>query len=213
MKIKIFTVNPFQMNCYLYYDEAGGEGIIIDPAAYEKHEEEEIKSFVTDNRINVNYILNTHGHIDHILGNRFAKEAFRCPVLIHRDDLFLIEDAKPHGLLFGINIDNVPAPDDFITEDLIIKINNTEIGFIHTPGHTPGGVCIVDHSNKIIFSGDTIFLESIGRTDLPGGNLDILIDSIKNKLFAKCGDDYALYPGHMEETTIGQEKKYNSFLR
>jgi hydroxyacylglutathione hydrolase len=213
MKIKIFTVNPFQINCYLYYDEDTGEGIIIDPGAYDKYEEDEISNFVEYKKIKIKYIINTHGHIDHILGNKFAKEAFKCPVLIHRDDLFLIEDAKPHGLVFGINIDSVPVPDDFITEELKIKINRTEINFIHTPGHTPGGVCVVDHANKIIFSGDTIFLESIGRTDLPGGNIDILLDSIKNKLFAKCGDDYTLYPGHMEETTIGQEKKYNSFLR
>jgi glyoxylase-like metal-dependent hydrolase (beta-lactamase superfamily II) len=148
-----------------------------------------------------------------VLGNRFAKQAFGCPLLIHKDDLFLLENAKAHGLIFGVDIDDVPLPDKFITEDLIIKLNKTEIKFIHTPGHSPGGVCVVDHINKNIFCGDTIFSESIGRTDLPGGNIDILLDSIKNKLFRQCGDDYTLYPGHMEETTIGLEKKHNPFLK
>jgi glyoxylase-like metal-dependent hydrolase (beta-lactamase superfamily II) len=213
MKIKIFTVNPFQMNCYIYYDDLTREGIIIDPGAYDKHEEDEITEYIKKNNIKLKYIINTHGHIDHVLGNRFAKQAFGCPLLIHKDDLFLLENAKAHGLIFGVDIDDVPLPDKFITEDLIIKLNKTEIKFIHTPGHSPGGVCVVDHINKNIFCGDTIFSESIGRTDLPGGNIDILLDSIKNKLFRQCGDDYTLYPGHMEETTIGLEKKHNPFLK
>ena len=213
MKIKKFVVNPFQINCYIYYDETSGEGIIIDPGAYDKYETDEIVNFVNSKKIILKNIINTHGHIDHILGNKFAKSSFDCPLLIHYDDVFLLEDAKMHGLMFGINIDDVPIPDDFISEDLIIKLNDSEIKFIHTPGHSPGGICIVDHINKIIFSGDTLFRESIGRTDLSGGDIDILINSIKNKLFIKCDDDYTLYPGHMEETTIGQEKKYNPFLR
>jgi hydroxyacylglutathione hydrolase len=213
MKIKIFTVNPFQMNCYIYYDETGLEGIIIDPGAYEKYEEDEIRDFIKKNKINIKYIINTHGHIDHVLGNNFAKESFNCPLLIHSDDLFLLDNAKAQGLLYGLNVLESPAPDNFITGDLKIYLNKTEIGFIHTPGHSPGGVCVVDHLNKIIFCGDTIFAESIGRTDLPGGKYEELLDSIKNKLFVQCEDDFVLYPGHMEETTIGQEKKYNPFLR
>jgi len=201
------------MNCYIYYDETTFEGIIIDPAAYDKYEEDEIINFVESKKIKLTYAINTHGHIDHILGNKFAKSCFNCNLLIHKEDLFLLEDAKMHGLIFGINIDDVPPPDDFITEDMIIELSNTEISFIHTPGHSPGGVCIVDHTNKNIFCGDTIFKDTIGRTDLSGGNLDILLNSIKNKLFLKYDEDYTLYPGHMDETTIGKEKKYNPFLK
>jgi hydroxyacylglutathione hydrolase len=213
MKIKKFVVNPFQINCYLYYDEITGDGIIIDPGAYEKYEEEEITDYIDDNKIKIRYIINTHGHIDHVLGNKFAVEKFKCSLLIHKSDLLLLKNARMQGLVFGIDIDDVPEPDEFITEDLKFKLNETEISFIHTPGHSPGGVCVVDHSNKIVFSGDTIFRETIGRVDLPGGDIDILLDSIKNILFGQCNDDYILYPGHMEETTIGNEKKYNHFLK
>jgi hydroxyacylglutathione hydrolase len=213
MKIKKFVVNPFQINCYLYYDEITGDGIIIDPGAYEKYEEEEITGYIDDNRIKVKYIINTHGHIDHVLGNKFAMEKFKCPLLIHKSDLLLLKNARMQGTVFGINIDDVPEPDGFITEDLKFKLDETEISFINTPGHSPGGVCIVDHLNKIVFSGDTIFRETIGRTDLPGGDVDILLDSIRIKLFAQCDNDYVLYPGHIEETTISNEKKNNIFLK
>ncbi|MBI5402596.1 MAG: MBL fold metallo-hydrolase [Ignavibacteriae bacterium] len=213
MKIKKFTVNPFQMNCYIYYDEDSLEGVIIDPGAYDKYEEDEIISFVDSKNIKLKYSLNTHGHIDHVLGNKFASSCFNIPQMIHGDDLFLLENAKIHGMVFGINIDEVPTPDEYITEELVLPIGESELRFIHTPGHSPGGVCIVDHLNKIVFSGDTIFRESIGRTDLSGGNINILLDSIHNKLFYQCDDDYTLYPGHMDETTIGKEKRYNPFLR
>jgi glyoxylase-like metal-dependent hydrolase (beta-lactamase superfamily II) len=213
MKIKKFIINPFQINCYIYYDEVSREGVIIDPGAYNKNEEDEIVKFIENENIRLLYSLNTHGHIDHILGNKFAVNIFNIPQLIHKDDLFLLENAKIHGKLFGLNIEDVPAPDDFITDNLVISIGNTDIRFMHTPGHSPGGVCIVDHTNKVIFSGDTIFRDSIGRTDLAGGDIEILLESIHSKLFCQCDDDYRIYPGHMEETTIGMEKKNNPFLR
>jgi len=213
MKIKKIIVNPFQINCYIYYDEDSREGVIIDPGAYDKYEEDEIIKFIEGKNIKLKYSLNTHGHIDHIMGNKFAVNCFNIPQMIHKDDLFLLENATIQGMVYGLNIENVPAPDEFITEELVLSVGNTDLRFIHTPGHSPGGVCIVDHLNKIIFSGDTIFRDSIGRTDLSGGNTDILLESIHNKLFCQCDDDYVIYPGHMEETTIGREKKYNPFLR
>lgn len=213
MKIKKFIINPFQINCYIYYDENTGEGIIIDPGAYENYEEEEILKFLESKNIIIKYIINTHGHVDHVMGNSFATKIFNCPLLIHKDDLFLLNNSRTQGLFYGINVVASPEPNEFISESLIIKLSETAINFIHTPGHSPGGVCIVDHLNKTVFTGDTIFRESIGRTDLPGGNLDLLLDSIENKLFRVCNDDYTLYPGHMEETKIGKEKKYNPFLK
>lgn len=213
MKIKKFVINPFQMNCYVYYDENTREGLIIDPAAYDEYEKNYILKFVNENKINIKYIINTHGHIDHVLENSFAKKNFNCPLLIHKNDLFLLNNSQTQGLLYGMNVIASPKPDEFISENLIIKLSKIEINFIHTPGHSPGGVCIVDHLNKIVFTGDTIFSESIGRTDLPGGELNLLLDSIINKLFSQCNDDFTLYPGHMEETTVGKEKKYNPFLK
>jgi hydroxyacylglutathione hydrolase len=213
MKIKKIIVNPFQINCYIYYDEIKGEGIIIDPAVYEKYEGDEILNFIKENKIKIKYIINTHGHIDHILGNKFAMENFNCPLLIHKDDLFILNNVKMQGMIYGIDIEGTPPPDDFITDDLVLKIGNAKINFIHTPGHTPGGVCVADYKNKNIFCGDTIFRGTIGRTDLPGGNTDILLDSIRNKLFTLCSDECKLFPGHMEETTIGKEKRYNPFFK
>lgn len=213
MKIKKITINPFQMNCYIYYDEITGEGIIIDPGAYDELEEEEILIFINEKNIKIKYIINTHGHIDHVLGNKFAKNNFKCPLLIHKEDLFLLQGVTEQGFLYNLAVAKSPEPDEFITGDLIINLGETKINFIHTPGHSPGGVCVVDHKNKIVFCGDTVFRESIGRVDLPGGDLKIILHSIKDNLFKNCSDDYILYPGHMESTTIGKEKKYNPFLK
>ncbi len=213
MKIKKFTFNLFRVNCYIYYDENSLEAILIDPGAYDKKEEDEILNFINDLKINVKYTINTHGHIDHVLGNNFAKKTFNCPLLIHEDDLFLLNYASAQGILYNLEIHKSPIPDLFITEDLNINLNNLQINFIHTPGHSPGGICIVDHKNKIIFSGDTIFEDSIGRVDLPGGDFKVLLNSIKNKLFNLCNDNYILYPGHLDETTIRKEKNNNPFLQ
>lgn len=212
MKIKKFIVNPFHINSYIYYDEQSSEGIIIDPAAFYNQEEKKILDFINKNNITIKYIIDTHGHIDHVLGNHFAKKNFNCDLLIHKDDLFLLNNTVNQGLLYGLDVSKSPEPDIYITEKLVLKINNADIMFIHTPGHTPGGICIVDHFNKTVFTGDTIFKSTIGRTDLPGGNFDMLINSIKNNLFNRCKNEYILYPGHMEETTIEYEKKYNPFL-
>jgi glyoxylase-like metal-dependent hydrolase (beta-lactamase superfamily II) len=213
MKIKTFTVNPFQMNSYLYYCEDTKEGVIIDPGYYTVHEQDDLLEFINSNNIRIKYILMTHGHIDHILGNGFAVDNFAVPAYIHRDDLFLYENGVVQAEIYGLQIAQLPEVKDFIDENLCIKLGNNKLQFIHTPGHSPGGVCIVDHSEKIVFCGDVIFQASIGRTDLPGGDYDTLISSINDKLFVKCSDDYKLFPGHMDSTTVGEEKRSNPYLR
>jgi hydroxyacylglutathione hydrolase len=212
MKVKQIPVNPFNMNCYIYYDEISKEGILIDPAAFTPEEKNYIRDFIKQNDINIKFIINTHGHLDHILGNEFAKSEFDVPMLIHKDDMFLIENAQEQAQMFGLQIPSSPAIDDFITTDTKIKIGDTELKFVHTPGHSPGSVCIIDKNNKNVFCGDLIFKNSVGRTDLAGGDMDTLIHSITNVLFPECNDDYHLYPGHMEITTVGEEKKGNPFL-
>jgi hydroxyacylglutathione hydrolase len=213
MKIKSFVVNPFQMNSYIYYCDNSLEGMIIDPGYYTTYEQDELIDFLNNNNIKIKYIVNTHGHIDHVLGNAFAVEQFRVPVLIHKDDLFLYERAPQQGLLYGIRLDDLPAPDQTLNEKYSMKIGNNELKIIHTPGHSPGGICISDVLEKIVFCGDTIFKLSIGRTDLPGGDYDTLINTIKTKIFDSMDDDVALYPGHMETTTVGFEKENNPFLK
>jgi len=200
------------MNCYIYYDEQTKEGIIIDPAAFTEAEKKNIIKIIDDNKIKIKYIINTHGHIDHILGNKFAKDHFKVPILMHKNDVFLIENSSEQAKFFGLDLPDSPPVDDFLTEDTVLRINDIELKFIHTPGHSPGSVCIIDDKNKNVFCGDLIFKNSIGRTDLQGGDLKVLIDSIKNKLFKHCKDDFTLYPGHMKITTINDEKRNNTFL-
>ncbi len=215
MKVQTFTVNPFEMNCYVYYDDSaeGGskEGIIIDPGAFTTLEKDLIENFISRMGIKIRLILNTHGHIDHILGNAWAKDLFGAPILMHRDDLPLLEMSKEQGRMFDIEFTAPPLPDKFISEEDIIKAGSGTLEIIHTPGHSPGGICFVDVKNKVIFGGDCIFMGSIGRTDLWEGSVEVLLDSINNKIF-RYGDDFVIYPGHYEETTIRQEKESNPFL-
>ena len=213
MEINSFVLNPFQMNCYIYWDEKSLEGMLIDPGAYSTEEENAIVNFVKSGNIKIRYIINTHGHIDHILGNAFAKSAFNAPLYIHRDDEFLVKKAMIQSELFGLDIVPPPPFDDYLKDSQLLRLGNNKITVLHTPGHSPGSVSFADESNKIIITGDVLFKNTIGRTDLEGGDYQILIDSIKIKIFGFCDDDFTVYPGHDELTTIGNEKKYNSFLK
>lgn len=199
------------MNCYIYWDENTKEGVIIDPGAYEDFEKEEILNYIKSNGIDIKLILLTHGHIDHIMGNKWAVDTFAVPVLMHKDDLPLIDMAMDQAAMFGVQFSKPPAPDKFIDESDIIKVSGNEFKIIHTPGHSPGSICFVDEKEKVIFGGDTVFRGSVGRTDLWMGDMDVLLDSIQNKIF-KFPDDFVIYPGHMEETTIGEERESNPFL-
>lgn len=212
MKVKIFNVNPFQMNCYLYYCENTKEGVIVDPGFYTDNEKNSFIDFVAEKGIDIKYTLLTHGHIDHIIGNRFATERYGTEAYLHKGDIFLYENFIIQCENFGLNGEELPRIINYIDENLELSIGKNTINFIHTPGHSPGGICIADHTEKIVFCGDLIFKKSIGRYDLPGGNFDTLIKSIKEKLFALCTSEYTLYPGHMDKTTIKYEKENNEFL-
>lgn len=211
MTTKTFTVNPFSMNCYIYWDEKSKEGVIIDSGAYEDFEKNEILNYIRSNGINIKLILLTHGHIDHIMGNKWAIDTFGVPVLMHKEDLPLIDRAMDQAAMFGVQFPKPPAPDKFIDESDVIKVSGNEFKIIHTPGHSPGSVCFVDEKEKIIFGGDTVFRGSIGRTDLWMGDIDILLDSINSKIMI-YPEDFVIYPGHMDATTVGEEKAVNPFL-
>ncbi|MBX7042562.1 MAG: MBL fold metallo-hydrolase [Ignavibacteria bacterium] len=212
MKIARFAVNPFSMNCYIYYDEDTRDAVIIDPGAFTEEEKNTIVSFVNDNSLNVSSIINTHGHVDHILGNGFAKDTFRKKIFMNKDDQFLLESSREQARFFGLEIEEPPEVDESLEEGSDIIVGNASLRVIKTPGHSPGSVCLIDDKNRNVFCGDLIFHNSVGRTDLPGGNFKVLISSVRDKLFESCKDDYALFPGHMEDTTIGHEKTYNPFL-
>lgn len=212
MILKTFPVNPFEMNCFVYHDENSGEGVIIDPGAYSHDEKEEILDYIRSNNITIKLIINTHGHIDHIMGNKWAKDNFNVPVLMHKDDLPLINSALEQANMYGIAFPQPPNPDKLIDEEDIIEFNSCKLNVLHTPGHSPGSVSLVDEKEKLIFVGDCVFHGSIGRTDLWMGDMELLVNMIKTKIF-KYPDDYVLYPGHFEKTTVGEEKNLNPFLK
>ena len=212
IKLDKFTFNPFQENTYIVYDDSTLEAIIVDPGCSNTSEKDSIVEYVDKYNLKVKYILNTHCHIDHVLGNKFVKEKYNAPFYAPELDIPLLDNLIDQAKMFGLSIDKSPLPDNYITEDLKLKIGNSLFSFVFTPGHTPGEYCILFENEKICISGDVLFLEGIGRTDLWGGDYDTLLQSIKNKLFT-LDDNYEVFPGHGDKTTIGHEKLCNPFLK
>jgi hydroxyacylglutathione hydrolase len=207
MKIKIYSTGPFETNSYLVYNENTSEGLLID-APYELHDiiMEDIKKI----NLKIPYIINTHGHLDHVNDNEVLKKSLNAKLLIHKDDEYLInpDEQIKASLPYPLN---PSIADEYLNDNDILEIAGMEFIILHTPGHSPGGICIYENENKVLFSGDTLFNNSIGRTDLWDGSIDDLIKSIKEKLFL-LPDDVIVYPGHGEPTTIGDEKKFNPYL-
>lgn len=211
LQIKTFVFNPFQENTYVLYDETK-EAIIIDPGCYLPEEENEIIAFIEENKLTPVRLLNTHGHIDHILGNRFIKEKYNLPLEAHQDDEFLMEDAKNYGASFGIIMKEEPLMiDKYLNENDRIEFGNSILNILHVPGHSPGSIVFYNEEQKILIGGDVLFNDSIGRTDLPAGNYDLLSKGIKEKIFA-LDENIEVYPGHGISTSIAKEKKHNPFL-
>ncbi|MBN8546575.1 MAG: MBL fold metallo-hydrolase [Ignavibacteria bacterium] len=211
MKIKSFVFSPFDENTFVVFDEVTKETAIVDPGCYSLEEEQELSDFIDENRLKVKYLINTHCHLDHIFGNNFVKRQYNPEYLIPAKDLFLLENAPKMGRAFGIEMEEVTLPDGFYDENYTFKIGRYIFEPIFTPGHTPGEYCLYCAEEKILIAGDVLFAGSIGRTDLWGGDYDILINSIKSKLLT-LPDDTVVYPGHGESTTIGKEKATNTFL-
>ena len=209
--IERFVFNPFSENTYLAWDYQTREGIIVDPGCYLKNEQDELRNFVSLNNIVIKYIIITHGHIDHILGNEFCKREFNGKLVYAEQEQPLIDSAKEQALLFRVDFQTSPAADVFITEETILTIGNHEISFLFTPGHTAFEYCVYFKQHKVCFTGDVLFKESIGRTDLWGGNLDALMNSIVTKLFT-LDEGVTIFPGHAQQSTIGNEKRHNPFF-
>jgi len=202
MEIERLIVGQLQTNCYLVWDKETKKGLIIDPG----DDAEYILNRIKDLEIKPEMILATHGHFDHVLGVFELKMALKIPFLIHQEDLFLLKRAdKTAGYFRGIKDGFVPSADGFLKENEKISFGqNSQLKVIETPGHSPGGVAFF--SRGVVFSGDTLFKQGVGRTDFSYCSQADLIDSIKNKLF-KLPDKTIIYPGHGEKTTIGEEKR------
>ncbi len=211
MIVESRAVAPFMKNGFVVACEETREAVIIDPG----DEVQSLLSFVERSGLAVRHILLTHAHVDHVTGVAAAKKALGVPVYLHRADLFLYDHAVESGAIFGLHVEPQPPIDIYYQPGQVIPFGKLEARPHHTPGHCPGGVCLELGKNgemgKDLFVGDTLFAGSIGRTDLPGGDYDTLIRSIRTVLFA-FGDDAVVHPGHGPDTTIGRERRTNPFL-
>jgi hydroxyacylglutathione hydrolase len=211
MILETQAVGPFMKNGFVVGCERTREAILIDPG----DEVAGLLAFAERETLAIRAILLTHAHVDHVTGVAAAKRALDVPIYLHRDDLFLYEHAVESGRMFGLRVEPQPPIDEFYSADQVIPFGEYEVRPHHTPGHCPGGVCLQigrrGEKGKDLFVGDTLFAGSIGRTDLPGGDYNTLIGSIRTVLFA-FGDEAVVYPGHGPSTTIGQERRTNPFL-
>jgi len=203
MLIEKFTVGPLETNCYIVSDAGSKEALIIDPG----DEPDLLIDYIKGNNLILKYIICTHCHFDHIAVLSDIKEATGASVVIHKDDLDLYNNIQKQGLMWGFEIEPLPEPDIFVSDGDILTIGKIEFKILHTPGHSPGGLCIL--SGGILFSGDTLFYGSVGRTDLPGGNIEKLKKSFKYLM--ELPEKTIVMPGHGPETTIGKEKIDNFF--
>jgi glyoxylase-like metal-dependent hydrolase (beta-lactamase superfamily II) len=209
--IEVRAAPPFMKNGFVLADEATREGVLIDPG----DDVDDLLEVVAGQRLDIRYILLTHAHFDHITGVRRAREALGVPVILHEADRPLYDAIVQHGMAFGFRLEPQPAPDRYYAPGDVFRFGRYEVRWFHTPGHSPGGVCLEvttpGATQKTLIVGDTLFAGSIGRTDLPGGHHETLIASIRNVLFP-FGDDAVVHPGHGPSTTIGEERRSNPFL-
>jgi hydroxyacylglutathione hydrolase len=209
-KIKTFSFNPFQENTYLLYNEAN-QGILIDPGCFERGEESELDSFLSVNNIELKLLLNTHAHIDHVLGYSYVNKTYNLVTRLHASELEVFRAVKVYAPNYGFNYEEGPEPTDLLQDLEIIKFGEDELKVLLCPGHSPGSVVFYCEKQHFAIAGDVLFYRSIGRTDLPGGDHATLLRSIKNNLYT-LPNDTIIYPGHGPQTTIGSEKMYNPFV-
>ncbi|MBL7835601.1 MAG: MBL fold metallo-hydrolase [Cyclobacteriaceae bacterium] len=209
LRIKKFTFNPFGENTYVLFDDSK-ECVVIDPGCYEKAEQQELTAFIDSNQLVVKRLLNTHCHIDHVLGNAFVKRKFNVGLFINAIEEPLLRAVKSYASNYGFFQYEDSVADGFLTEKDVVAFGEQKLQILFVPGHSPGHIAFYDEASKILVGGDVLFENSIGRTDLPGGNFNTLINSIHEKFFT-LPDDVTVYCGHGEETSIGFEKRTNPF--
>ena len=210
MEIKKFTFNPFQENTYVLYDESK-EAIIVDPGCFNSSEEKQLTNFISENNLTPVKLVNTHAHIDHVLGNKFVADKYQIGLALYDSEYPMLKMAKTSADLYGVPYNESPEPSEFLKEGELLKFGNTALEIIFVPGHAPDHLVFLNTSQNLLIAGDTLFKGSIGRTDLPGGNHEQLIDNIKEKLFT-MDREVVVYSGHGDETTIGEEKANNPFF-
>jgi len=207
MELQTIAVGPYQVNCYLYWDEKTGDGVVIDPG----FDEIGLIAAIEASKMNLGAILLTHGHADHIVAVDDLRDHFEVPVYIGAgDEQLLLKPSEDVATLLGQVIPPVKA-DRVMRDEEMIKIGSVLLRVLATPGHTRGGVCLLDEKENLLFTGDTLFWGSIGRTDFRGGSLPVLLNSIKTRILT-LPDTIRCYPGHGPETTVGAERSTNPYL-
>ena len=210
LKIKSFVFSPIQENTYILYNEAK-QALIIDPGCYFSEEKDVLNDFITQSELKPQMLLNTHCHLDHVFGNKYVAETYGLTLQLHQKEKALLDYAPTSGLMYNMPFDNYKGEFIFLKEGDTLILGEDELKIIEAPGHSPGHICFYCARQNFIISGDVLFNRSIGRTDLPGGNHQLLINNIKQKLFV-LPDETAVYSGHGPMTTIGEEKRENPFL-
>lgn len=210
LNVASFTFNPFQENTYVVHN--GSQALLVDPGCWNSDEERELEAWLADNGLTPERLVLTHAHIDHVLGCAWACQRFGLLPEMHRADLPLLEMAPRQGQLYGVPCEASPMPEKFLSEGDVIRLGADELQVLFVPGHAPGHIALHAKEERFVISGDVLFHNSIGRTDLPGGDLDTLLNSIRTKLFP-LGDEVRVHSGHGPDTFIGRERQHNPFLR
>ena len=210
LNVKIFQFNPLQENTYLIFNEEQ-YCMVVDPGCYSDQERQQLLQFVASKGLRPVLLVNTHCHLDHVFGNKFIHEQFGLELHIHEGEQKVLEMAPTSGLMWNLPFDNYQGKLHFIDESLPLQLGNDRLEILFTPGHSPASISFYSQNDDLLIAGDVLFRESVGRTDLPGGNSDILAQSIRTKLYT-LPDETIVYPGHGIPTTIGHEKHHNPFI-
>lgn len=211
IKVKVFTFSPIQENTYVLYNQHN-EAIIIDPGCYDATEQDQLFQFIQSNTLKPLQLLNTHCHLDHVFGNKWVYDTFKTPLHIHPEEEPMLKMAPLSGEKWGLPFVNYDGPIKYLYQGDTILLGNDALKVIFAPGHSPASICFYSEFDHFLIGGDVLFRESIGRTDLPGGNHDLLLKSIRENLFC-LPNDVKVYSGHGLSTTIGHEKRHNPFLQ
>ena len=211
LKLKTFEFSPIQENTYILYNEFN-DCIIIDPGCYFEEEREALSTFIEQNGLKPKLLLNTHCHLDHVFGNKFVAEKYSLILHLHEKELPVLQFAPTSGLLYNMPFDNYTGEFVFLQPGEKVSLGKDELTILFTPGHSPASVSFYSKEDGFVVAGDVLFKQSIGRTDLPGGNFDTLIKSIKIELLV-LPNETTVYSGHGDPTTIGAEKKENPYLQ
>lgn len=211
MQVAQFTFNDFAENTYILYDETGSCAI-VDPGCHTAGEQQELSSFIAKHNLTPTLLINTHCHIDHVLGNAFVAGKYNLPLHLHQQELITYNETGRWAQLFGLVVEQIPEKQIYIDEGSTLSFGHTTLEVLFTPGHSISSLSFYEPKSKQLLSGDVLFYQSIGRTDLPHGNFNTLITSIRTKLFT-LPPETQVYSGHGPKTTIGFEQQHNPFLR